>query len=554
MASLRTKQWKGWQIFSSRPLTLVLWGISIAFVLLMVVCFFHGFPIPLLQGSPLRIKNLRKPFEFAVVFFLLGLVIHPQRDERLAFIKKRISQVAGSPWAIWFLAGAYFLFSFWEQVTKHLALELNFIPFLFYDYMLWYFDQAKFCFTGFLHGYYHVNLILLLLYPLWKLVQTPWFLHVAHPLLASLAAVPLYFVAREKLKNPFLAFVTAFIYLNFRYVHNLVFVNFAVEVFYPLFIFSAIYFAEKRWNALYYLSVILGLLVKEDSAFYFLPLGIFFLFSKENRKRGLVTLALAAIYPLWVLKVFLPWSGSTILRGDLNNYSKLGRDMRSIVWNVATHPWILVKEFFLPTEKLETFFKVTSRLLFLPFFSPWILLVIAAIYPLFFQGGDLFIELAFYYSAPVLPFLFVAFVDGWRRLQGLRFWREVPFVRWAVVVALVLLNGLNLRPLHFTRDDLKTISLAKGIPKEAIVLAQGHLLPYLGYRKWNFYFAPSYARRKDIQEQYENPDFYLIDLEANPYPLSPEELTQMARTLKENPRYRVAYEDRRRLLLEKIRG
>ena len=67
------------------------------------------------------------------------------------------------------------------------------------------------------------------------------------------------------------------------------------------------------------------------------------------------------------------------------------------------------------------------------------------------------------------------------------------------------------RPLHFTADDLKPIELAKHISKESIVTTQGHLLPYLGYRAWNFYLSPQYELRKDTREAYLNPDYYLFD-------------------------------------------
>jgi hypothetical protein len=85
-----------------------------------------------------------------------------------------------------------------------------------------------------------------------------------------------------------------------------------------------------------------------------------------------------------------------------------------------------------------------------------------------------------------------------------------------------------------------------------VVVTQGHLLPYLGYRNWNFYLAPPYERSKDTREAYLNPDYYLFDFEANAYPLSPEALRAKAESVKKVGHWKILLEDRRRLLLQKL--
>ena len=497
-------------------------------------------------------KSMRKPFEIFFVLLTLGILLHPKRREILSKIRNRAEDLADQSWAIWLMSGIYFLLYMWQQVTKYLALEINFIPYLFFDYMLWYFEQGKLCYTGLLHGFYHANLIMLSLFPIWKLFHSSWVLHIAHPLLTVLAVIPLYYWSRDQLKDSFLALIVAFVYLNFRYLQNLLLVNFVVEVFYPLLILSAIYFASKKNEWLYYSSLILGLLTKEDSAIYFGALGAFFLFLRGHRKRGLYTMALSFAYLVFVLRIFMPWSGSDILEGDLQNYPALGPSPAGIFRNILKNPWLLIKELFVPFEKVRTFFKLASKLIFLPVLSPWFILVIASIYPLYFQGGDYFIQLAFHYTAAVLPFLFIAFADGWKRFLDSSFSRKIPSLKWITVTLLIFLNGMNLRPLHFTRDDLKTIALVKSLPPASIVVTQGHLLPYLGYKKYNFYISSQYEGRTDTREAYLKPDYYLFDFEANAYPLNPEDLRAKADALKKNPIWKIVYLDHRRLLLQRI--
>lgn len=537
----------------SSTLARLAWGACLIVALLIPVCLVYGFPVTFLAWTPIHAKSLRKLFEISFVLFSAGVALHPRRREILTSLRTKGERIAGAPQAIWVLTGVYFLLFLWVQVTKYFALEINFIPFLFYDYMLWFFEKGKFCYTGFLHGYYHLNLGMLLLLPIWKMVRSSWVLHVAHPLFASAAAAPLFYWAKDRMENSLAAFVVSFAYLNFRYVQNLVDVGFVVEIFYPFFIFSAVCFASRGKRALYYMAVVLGLLVKEDSAIYFGALGAFFLFGRSTRLLGFWTILLSAAYLLLALKVFLPWSGSNILGGDIGNYRDLGSQPMQVVSNVLRSPWGFIKELFVPLEKVRTFVKLTSKLLFLPLCSPWFILVIAAIYPVFFRSvnGNLFLQLSLFYSAAVLPFLFMAFVDGWRRIGRIGFVQKKPLVQWVIMILVIFLNGFNLRPLHFTRDDMETIRLAKGIPQGSVVIAQGHLLPYLGYRQWNFYLSPHYETNKLTKDAYLNPDYYLFDFGANSYPLTPEQLRDKADLLRNTSGFKVLFEDHRRLLLQR---
>lgn len=536
--------------------SLICWILAGIATLLLGISFFHGFP--LLEGTFVKAKSSRKFFEWAFGLFLAGMLIYPNRKDLFISLREKLLNFANSRFAIWILAGVYFLLFLWQQVSKYLALDVNFIPFLFYDYMLWYFDHGRFCYTGFLHGYYHINLILLLLYPVWKIFQNSWVLLVAQPLIGAVAVIPFYLWSRKKLKSVGWALLAGFVYLNFRYLQNVLLVNFAVEIFYPLFIFSSVYFADRKNETFYYLSLFLGLLIKEDSVIYFGALGAFFLFCRGQRLRGFLTVLLSLAYIVWVIKVFIPWSvvpelGSSILKGSLGNYRDLGSTPSGVVGNILKNPLIFIHQLFFPWEKTVTLLKLISKLLFLPLFSPWLILVLAAVYPLFFRSeqGELFTSLALYYSAAVLPFLFLAFVDGWRRIMSWKFISHKPFLRWGVAGVLIFLNGMNFRPNHFDQDDLKTITLAKSIPAEKIVVTQGHLLPYLGYRKSNFYWASPFGKNPKTKEAYLNPDYYFFDLEANAYPYSPEELRNHAVELKKDSHFAVRHEDHRRLLLER---
>lgn len=521
-------------------------------VLIIPVTLFHGFPIESPWGLPLRLKNSRKLWEFFMIALTAGILLHSRRKEILHSLYEKTSRAAAHPVSIWVLAGLYAVLFFWQNATKYASLEINFIPYLFYDYMLWYFPQGKFCYTGFLHGYYHINLIMLLLLPVWKIFHSTWVLHAAGPVIASASSLPFFFWSRDKFKDSLPAFAAAFVFLNFRYLQNVLHVNFAVEIFYPLFIFTAVWAADRHRNLWYALSIFLGLLVKEDSVIYFGALGLFYFFQRGQRVRGAATMTASVIYALFILKVFIPWSGSTILEGDLMNYRDLGSTPAQILWSLAKSPFSFVRELFVPAEKTKTLFKLVSRLIFFPLLSPWFLLAIVAVYPLFFRSveGSQFVELALYYPAPVLAFLFLAFVDGWKKFRETR-WGKSLKLRWILAALLLVFNGFNLRPLRPDAGDRQTIALAESLPRDNMIVAQGHLLPYLGYRHWNFYQAKPYGVNPETRDAYLSPDQYFFDRGANPYPLSEDELRNRISDLKNNPLYEQTLDDGRRVLFSR---
>src|SRR3989338_1263068 len=104
-----------------KPLAVACWILCGFFLLLLLACFIHGFPIPFLEHKPFRVKSLRKPFELAFVFFLLGLFFHPDQGYFLSSLKGKAQELARHPASIWILAGIYSLLFLWEQVTKYLS-------------------------------------------------------------------------------------------------------------------------------------------------------------------------------------------------------------------------------------------------------------------------------------------------------------------------------------------------------------------------------------------------------------------------------------------------
>lgn len=521
----------------------------------MMYCVATGFP-PEIAGHVFRVKNMRTPFVLFLVFLLGGLMSCADRKEKIRDWGTKAGAALSKPSALWALAGLYGLLFLWQQVTLYLSIDVNFLPFSFYDYMLYYLPQGKVNYTGLLHTYYHLNNIMMLFLPAWQFFRSPWVLVASYGFFASLAVVPLWGIARERFgaENKTAApFLIVLVYLNYRYLQNVLLMSFSVEIFYPIFLFSALYFSiRKRWT-FYYLCVFLGLLVKEDSFIYFSALAVLLFFMKE-RKHAVVTVAITGTYFIGLIKWFVPFTGNTVLQGDAENFGEAGASIGSVLKGFLGDPAELFRNLFLDPRKWRTVFNLLGRLAFIPFLSPAVVLISAPLLPLFLQtGGDAnFVDLRFHYAAAVIPFVFIAFVFGFSNL-----YRKLPekhreYFVWVFFVLLLLLNGGSYVTRKISGESLESIAWAKSVPPGANLVTHGHLLPYIGYRKYNYYFAaPFELKEHPAHQPFSEADYYLIDLNVNLYPMDESYFKKKLDVLRQDSRYELVRHEGKRYLFER---
>jgi len=296
---------------------------SLGMLGLIVYLIVVGFPAPEWL-SEFHLKSIRKPFQACILLFLFSILLHPQWIDKLKQLKSILSHRA----AIWVLLVVYALLFLWHEIAEYYSIEINFIPFGFYDYMLYYFFHGKIHFTGLLHGFYHINNAMFLLAPFWIMLQSSFLLIIAHPLILVSAGIPLYALANRFFNRSHVPFLVVFVYLNYRYLQNVLDMNFSVESFYPLFFFSLIYFsAVKKWFW-YAVFLLLSLSIKEDAFFYLSAVGFLMLFMGGKRIAGLLTLIISCGYFYWVQNYLVVWTGSDIFDAVSKNFSQYGSTPR----------------------------------------------------------------------------------------------------------------------------------------------------------------------------------------------------------------------------------
>ena len=100
--------------------------------------------------------------------------------------------------------------------------------------------------------------------------------------------------------------------------------------------------------------------------------------------------------------------------------------------------------------------------------------------------------------------------------------------------------------------QVKTITEISKLPTQAVVVTQGHLLPYIGYKKFNMYFCGPYELDgHPYGKIYNNADYYFLARSVNAYPYDKNWLNAKIDKLKKDPKLELVYDDGDRVLLRR---
>lgn len=160
---------------------------------------------------------------------------------------------------------------------------------------------------------HHVNLILLLLAPFYWFGAGPEFLYVVQACALALGAVPLYLIARDKFKTPWMGLLFAVVYLMYVPVQWISWAMFHPEALVIAPLLYAWWFATKQRWGWCYAMVLLALSTREDTALAVFMMGLVLLVylrdAPDFRRVARKCVGLMALGLMWYLvctRVILP--------------------------------------------------------------------------------------------------------------------------------------------------------------------------------------------------------------------------------------------------------
>jgi uncharacterized membrane protein len=263
----------------------------------------------------------------------------------------------------------------------------------------------------------HVQLIFLLLAPLLGFWRDARILLIIQALLLSLGAIPIYRIALRKLHDRYLAVLFSLIYLLFPLLGFVNRFDFHPVVFtIPFFLaaYDLLECDEPAWATLF---ILLSLSLREEVGLTVFAFGLYVAFFMGRRRLGLIWAGMGLAWSLfalfWIIPFFRGGSSDTVGR-----YTWLGDSPIQIAATLISRPGMVLEHLLVPYRAMVPV-KLLLPVGFLALLSPAPLLVAlpALAYNLLSETPSQS-SIYFQYLAPAVPFIFIAAIQGARRVQG----------------------------------------------------------------------------------------------------------------------------------------
>jgi uncharacterized membrane protein len=414
---------------------------------------------------------------------------------------------------IWAIILAFVVTFACLSVRRHLALATNGMDLGNVNQALWNTAHGNFMtFTNMapVHSRLalHVEPILLLFVPFyWLGLGGPILLLIVQAAVVGLGALPLYWLARDRLltATPAVSLFTLVFpaaYLLLPALEAAVMYDFHAVTLAPTFLLFAFYFMEKRRPGLFSLFAVLAMTCKEDMALTVVMLGLYTLLGSRRWRWGLPTMAAGiawfAIAVFLVQPTFSPTGGNV----QASRYAWLGGTPSAIaetfvrrpdlvwehVWQQADLPAYL-GGLLAPTALLAAL----SPLSWLPTL-PSLAVNLLSNHPLSWRLEE------FQYAAPIAPFVVISAVYGVRNLSSLVGRRWPAAGRYVtssacgllIVASLVYHWGRGFSPLAHPfqswpvgdhEQHAEQVFRRSQVPPGAALFAQSNLNPHVSSRR-----------------------------------------------------------------------
>ncbi|WP_437853229.1 DUF2079 domain-containing protein [Sorangium sp. So ce363] len=374
------------------------------------------------------------------------------------------------------------------------------------------------------HGSAHFDPILILLSPLYLIYPRAEFLLILQSAWLGAGVVPVYLLARDKLDHRGKALLLAAVWAIYPALHGANMYEFhSLALISPLVVWL-LYFYETGRDRLYWVTLAVLLLCREDVSLLMCFIGLYAIFDRRpgRTRLGWVTIATSLVYFV-IVKLFFMTSAGIIMSGKdaysfayyyeelMPNRSGLGGMLVSLLTNPVFALKVLLEE-----PKIIFLLQLFVPLCFLPFLAKpgrWMLA-----YGLLFcllASRDAVFSIHFQYSSILFPIAFVLTPIALKRIEGsgpaayygLDGRRLSRALLAAMIVAAALMSwkfgglvenasfrgGFSRVARKLTPDQEATYAWVRkqveAIPKSAIVGATSKMGPHVSNRK-EAYFYP----------------------------------------------------------------
>ena len=340
---------------------------------------------------------------------------------------------------------------------------------------------------------HHFSPALLLLIPVYSLWPDAGMLLILQTMLLALGVIPVYLYARRQAKSQLFALTLSLAYFLFpavAYVNLADFHEISLSV--PLLSFTAYCLLTERYRP-FFLLLCLSLLIKEEMVFVAFAFGLYILVVQKRYRLGIITLLLAVACGYLIMGVIMPaiegHSWFTAYR-----YDYLGNSFGEVARSVLLNPLLVLQHLLVPA-KLEFVLHLLVPLGLLPLLGfDTVILTLPTMLYLLVAEYDPHYDIRYFYTAPLIPLLFMAGITAVARLikwKGRSAVYAVCTLILATSLASYLLHGPGPLARHFNEDGQYNLwpHLTSGykalatVPTDAAVVTPVEFAPHLAARE-----------------------------------------------------------------------
>ncbi|MFZ8934678.1 MAG: DUF2079 domain-containing protein, partial [Bacteriovoracaceae bacterium] len=269
----------------------------------------------------------------------------------------------------------------------------------------------------------HPYFIIWLLAPLQMIFKTPLILHMAHGVVLWSAFIPLYLLLKRFSFKPIIRILLLLSFFLSPYLNRVLLFHFHPEVYYVPLFFWLYYFLLENKEKLFYLAAFLICSIKTDAPIYLFLFCLGLFYAKEIKGRKLINISLLALsFCIVNILFFMPYEltlkGAENI-GPIDKVIQVAQNFYEVnLIHLSKNIW---------TTFNDGPWKILYPFLGIPLIIPQVGFVLWPLFLLFSVIDYAPLRgLHVYYSAPVIPFLFIGLVLFYKKNKYLCY--TVPFL------------------------------------------------------------------------------------------------------------------------------
>ena len=263
----------------------------------------------------------------------------------------------------------------------------------------------------------HADFLLIFMAPFYLIWSNPKMLLLIQTTILGLGAIPVFWLARDKLKSLLLAFLFVLAYLLYPPQQRLNLHDFHAVVLSGSFLLFAYWYMKKDNLLLFSVFAILAGLGKEQVWLTTGLMGLYFVITKRHIAFGAIVAAVSFLIFYLLFWIFIPKVTPVGQHWALQYLSEFGENQNQILKHIFTEPLIVVRDIFAP-DRLFYYFQLLFPFGFLSLLSPLTLIYSAPSLAInVLSNNNLFRQIDYQYTSTITPWIVIASIEGYAVLQ-----------------------------------------------------------------------------------------------------------------------------------------